>query len=220
MAPPNDERHRGNGASPVGSPLSCAEPCNIVQRRRFRRNGHKAGAGSRAATLASLGSTIPGGRSGAGVAALARPAGSGGGVGGLLLAPGTTPRAAWVAWLAPVFTENGSCYFTGTYSDEYGFSNGLMLVRNVHKDFARFLESFQYEGRFIVGVEQHQYRDILHLHAILEGPFTPEQMRWVRDWWAAERGHARALPVLDGCASYVTKYALKGDTDSFEWRLS
>lgn len=138
----------------------------------------------------------------------------------LLTSPGTTPRAAWVAWLSPVFAGNDSCYFTGTYRDDYGFDNGLMLPRNVFKDFARYMASWGFSGRYIVGVEQHQYRDILHLHGILEGPFTTEQRHWIKDYWEAQRGYARALPVLDGCASYVTKYALKGDTDNFEWRLS
>jgi len=71
----------------------------------------------------------------------------------------------------------------------------------------------------VVGIEQHQYRDILHLHAILEGSFSQEQLTWTKAWWESERGFARALPVLDGCESYVTKYALKGDTDAFEWSL-
>jgi hypothetical protein len=125
-----------------------------------------------------------------------------------------------VSWLAPVFAGNDSAYFTGTYSDDYGESNGLMLPRNVHKDFRRYLASFDFGGRYIVGVEQHRYRDILHLHSIIEGPFTAEQLTWLKRFWSVERGHARCLPVLDGCASYVTKYALKGDTDSFEWRLA
>lgn len=138
----------------------------------------------------------------------------------LLVAPGDSARSAWVSWLAPVFAANDSLYFTGTYSDDYGFENGLTLQRNVFKDFGRFLEEFSFDRRFICGVEQHQYRDILHLHGILEGSFTPAQRLWVKEWWAAKRGHAKALPVLDGCASYVTKYALKGDTDAFEWRLA
>lgn len=139
----------------------------------------------------------------------------------LLLAPGCTPRDAWVAWLSPRFSDNDSAYFTGTYSDDYGFENGLMLVRNVHKDFLRFLRSNRLAGRnFICGVEQHQYRDILHLHGIIEGPFSTEQRQTLKALWSAERGFARVLPVLDRCASYVTKYALKGDTDSFEWSLS
>jgi len=60
----------------------------------------------------------------------------------------------------------------------------------------------------------------LHLNGILQGPFTDKQRRWVKEWWSVERGFARSLPVLDKCASYVTKYALKGDTDSFEWNLT
>lgn len=161
-----------------------------------------------------------GGACGSAALALSEPSRMAGAGSALLLAPGATARDAWIAWLAPVFTGNDSLYFTGTYSDEYGLPHGLMLVRNVQKDWTRFLKSFGFEGRFIVGVEQHAFRDVLHLHAILEGPFTDKQRRWVRDWWASERGHARALPVLDGCASYVTKYALKGDCSSFEWRLA
>lgn len=208
--PPN--RKGAVGAAPFNGSLGCAEPCTIVPRRR---NGHKAGSQARRDALAALG--------GAGVASVGgsdAPRGELVNGASLLLADGATARDAWVAWLAPVFAGSQACYFTGTYSDDYGLSNGLMLARNVHKDFRRFLESFDFDRRYIVGVEQHLYRDILHLHGILEGPFTSEQMRWVKQWWSVERGHARALPVLDGCASYVTKYALKGDTDSFEWRLS
>ncbi len=135
-------------------------------------------------------------------------------------AAGARVQSAWVAWLEPHFVDNASCYFTGTYSDEYGIPNGLMAQRNVHKDWKRYLKSFGYEGKYVVAVERHQFRDVLHLHAILAGPFTDPQRAWLKAWWALDRGHARALPVLDKCASYITKYALKGDTDSFEWRLS
>lgn len=137
-----------------------------------------------------------------------------------LLPAGLSPREAWIRWLSPSFTGNDSCYITGTYSDEYGFPNGLMIVRNVHKDFTRFLESFDFTGDYICGVEPHAFRDILHCHGILQGPFTDPQLKWIKSWWASDRGHCRTLPVQDGCASYVTKYALKGDTDSFGWRLS
>jgi len=132
-------------------------------------------------------------------------------------------RAAWVDWLAPVFADTGSAYITGTYSDDYGYANGLMLPRNVHKDVLRFLDreiASDLAGRpFICGVEQHQYRDVLHWHGIVQGEFTAEELQYLKGMWASTRGHARVLPVTDGCASYVTKYALKGDTDSFEWRL-
>lgn len=132
-----------------------------------------------------------------------------------------TPREAWVAWLSPRFADNGSAYFTGTYGDKYGVPNGLMLARNVHKDFRRYLKELGLDDRdFINGVEQHRYRDVLHLHAMIRGPFTPENIEYLKRWWEVDRGFARSLPVLDGCASYVTKYALKGDTESFDWRLT
>jgi hypothetical protein len=120
--------------------------------------------------------------------------------------------------LSPVFTE-GSIYFTGTYSDEYGMSHGCMLTRNVQKDFQRFLGWVGFGGAYIVGVEPHRERSVLHLHAILAGSFGSQQRDALQALWQTERGWAKALPVLDGCSSYVTKYALKGDSSAFEWRL-
>lgn len=134
--------------------------------------------------------------------------------------PPTNPRDAWICWLGPHFENGSAAYFTGTYSDEYGFPHGLMLARNVHADFRRFLNRHGYsDNEYIIGVEKHQYRDILHLHAIIGGDFDDIERRLLKAQWQAERGHARALPVLDGCASYITKYALKGDTECFEWNL-
>ena len=47
-----------------------------------------------------------------------------------------------------------------------------MLARNVHHDFRRFLVECGLMGaEFITGVEQHKYRDVLHLHAIIGGDF-------------------------------------------------
>jgi len=138
-----------------------------------------------------------------------------------------------VGFLEPRFPE-GSLYFTGTYSDEYGVPNGLMKVRNVHRDFRRFLGDIGFAGDFVCGVEKHQYRDVLHLHGIL-APLPPRLLlaseplgdssgasmdaAYLKGRWGADRGYARVLPVLDGCVSYVTKYALKGDAESFDWRL-
>lgn len=186
---------------------------NTANRIRPRRNAHKRHASELSVTLARLGDSggAPRGRT-------ATPR-CDGDAPSLLLANGSTARDAWVEWLSPVFASNDSCYFTGTYSDDYGYANGLTLVRNVHKDFKRWLESFGFEHRYINGVEAHRYRDVLHLHAVLEGPFNQAQLDWLKAWWQVERGFARALPVLDGCTSYVTKYALKGDSDSFEWSL-
>lgn len=131
------------------------------------------------------------------------------------------PRQAWIQWLAPRFADDEACYFTGTYSDDYGLPHGLTLARNVHKDFRSFLYDRELADReFICGVEHHRYRDVLHLHAVISGDFTELDRRLLQAEWAVERGHARVLPVRDGCASYVTKYALKGDTESFDWNLA
>jgi len=131
-----------------------------------------------------------------------------------------TVREAWVGWLAPHFADGQPAYFTGTYSDDYGFAHGCMASRNVQKDFRRFLVERGLMGHeFVNAVEQHRYRDILHCHAILAGDFAPSDLALLKAEWAVERGHARVLPVQDGCASYVTKYALKGDTDAFDWWL-
>jgi len=131
-----------------------------------------------------------------------------------------TAREAWIAWLAPRFTP-GAAYFTGTYSEDYGLSHGLMLARNVHHDFRRFLVERELTDRqFISGVEQHRYRDVLHLHAIISGDFSDIDRRLLKAEWERERGFSRVLPVLDGCASYVTKYALKGDTEHFDWNVA
>lgn len=137
-----------------------------------------------------------------------------------------TVRDTWVRWLAPHFADNDSCYFTGTYSDDYGVPYGLMLPRNVVKDWLRFLDGDTgfldlTERKFIIGIEKHAFRNVLHFHGIIEGPLTEDERRYLKlCWHASQRGFCKPLPVLDGCASYVTKYALKGDTDTFEWRLS
>lgn len=137
-----------------------------------------------------------------------------------LVAGAGAVRAAWLDFTRPRFADNDSAYFTGTYRDDYGFANGLMLPRNVHRDFRRFLDRWDIPEQFIVGVERHQFRDILHLHAVIAGPFSDYDRNRLKAAWEADRGFARVLPVLDGCESYVTKYALKGDTDLFDWRLS
>lgn len=219
--PPEMTKGMGSHPTPLDTvPEATRTTPDDTTVRPRRRNSHKQGAAVRRQELAELGNGATFDAPAAGARQRSGDAAADGvKAASLLLAAGATPRDAWIAWLSPIFARSDSAYFTGTYSDEYGYPNGLMKQRNVHKDFARFLESFDYQGQYIVAVEQHQYRDILHLHAILEGPFNERQLQWMKAWWAVERGHARVLPVTDGCASYVTKYALKGDTDSFEWRL-
>lgn len=202
MTKPPDKAKDSAGTESLETDVSARHDANSTQIRAtseplpYRRNRHRGGVCS-----ASTRSGTP------------QAAGAGRG----------SVRAAWVDWLAPVFADTDSAYFTGTYSDDYGIPNGLMLSRNVHKDVLRFLDReihADFARRpFICGVEKHLYRDVLHWHGIIQGPFTQDELAYLKGMWAATRGHARVLPVTDGCASYVTKYALKGDTDSFEWRL-
>ena len=127
-----------------------------------------------------------------------------------------SPREAWVRWLAPRF-PGGAAYFTGTYSEDYGLSQGLMLARNVHHDFRRFLVECGLMGaEFITGVEQHKYRDVLHLHAIIGGDFDDLDRRLLKARWERDRGYARVLPVLDFRASYDQARAKGGDTVNFD----
>jgi len=128
-------------------------------------------------------------------------------------------RDAWVSFLSPRFPD-GSCYFTGTYSDEYGFRHACFCVDAVQRDFRNFLKEWGISSDFICAVEKHRWRDILHLHGIICGDFTPAQLRFLQNMWALDRGFAKSLPVKDGCVSYVTKYALKDSVESFDWRLT
>lgn len=142
-------------------------------------------------------------------------------------AAGLTARDAWVRWLRPQFADSEAAYFTGTYNDEYGYDYGLTLNRNVQKDFERFLDMAGLADRdFVCGVEAHRFRDVLHCHAIIEGPISGQHRMVLKELWQygggrfGRRGFAKVYPVLDGCESYVTKYALKGDTDNFSFRLT
>lgn len=133
---------------------------------------------------------------------------------------GARVRESWVRWLAPHFADNDSCYFTGTYSDDYGFPHGLMLPRNVQADFRRFLDDAGYpDVEFVCAVEPHRYRAVLHLHAIIGGQLNESDRLFLKLLWQIERGWAKSLPVKDGCESYVTKYALKSTVEAFDFHL-
>lgn len=133
---------------------------------------------------------------------------------------GSAVVRAWCDWLSPHFAGNDSAYLTLTYSDDYGYPHGCMLPRNCQSDVRRWVHSLGLEARrFIWAVEPHRDRTILHLHGIIEGPFTFDQRGILEAAWRQERGWARVLPVLDGCESYVTKYALKSTVEAFDFNL-
>lgn len=147
--------------------------------------------------------------------------------------PGCLPRSAanqdlldsWVGMLAPHFDADGSVNLTGTYSDGYGYSNGLMLVRNVMRDFRRALnhERPGDTAPCCIGVEQHRtHRAILHFHAMIGGEWSTDDMGSLKAYWDLTRGWSVAKPVseLGGCVAYCAKHLLKrGAADHFEFWL-
>src|SRR5450759_5857716 len=75
---------------------------------------------------------------------------------------------AWVGLVAQHMGLEDVCFFTGTYRDDYGYSHGLMLARNVQADFKRFLRELELSGDWTNSVEPHPSgRDILHCHALV-----------------------------------------------------
>lgn len=129
---------------------------------------------------------------------------------------------AWVDFLSPHFVGEGNIFLTGTYSDEYGIPHGLMLTRNAHKDVQRFVDSLCLQDHeWLNAVEEHRYRDILHNHLLIRGPFTTQQAEAIKSAWAETRGHAYLDCIHDsvGCVRYVTKYCLKSRAESVEWNL-
>jgi len=118
-------------------------------------------------------------------------------------------------------TGSGDCFFTGTYSDPYGYAHGLMKSRNVIKDFERFLVSQELENHnWVCAVEVHVFRDILHLHALISGVGEfADRVELQKAWRSSGRGQqVTADPLQDKGIWYATKYALKGQNAAdFEW---
>lgn len=129
-------------------------------------------------------------------------------------------RDAWVAMLLPYFADTESCFFTGTYSDGYGFPHGLVSARNALRDWRRFLHAHELDrGIWVVAAEPHQERPIWHLHGLLKGLDAAARAE-VAAAWQESRGWAQAAPLHDGGVAYATKYAVKcGDTVAFDWNL-
>jgi hypothetical protein len=115
---------------------------------------------------------------------------------------------------------------TGTYSDGYGYSHGLMLPRNVMTDFARAIEH-ERPGVFLprcIGVEEHNSgRAVLHFHAMIGGVWSKDERDALEAYWDFSRGWAKAKAVSDsgGCVGYCAKHLLKrGSADNFDFQLA
>jgi hypothetical protein len=128
-------------------------------------------------------------------------------------------RDAWVGFIQDHLGVEDVCFFSGSYSNEYGYPNGLMLARNVQRDFKRFLAAYGFDDReWTCSIEKHPSgRDVLHLHALISG-MSPVEMAAFERAWTTSRGWSKAVPCHDGGVRYCCKYALKGSAgDSFEW---
>lgn len=140
---------------------------------------------------------------------------------GLLVAPSDSPRQAWLSYLAPRFSDG--TYLTLTFADtpnDPTNTRGLNHPEVVSRHIRQWLLNIGCESDFIFGIEPHRYRDILHAHGIIAQPTTQPQRDFLQQSWALKHGFAKVLPVTDGCVSYVTKYALKGNTECWDWNLS
>ena len=119
----------------------------------------------------------------------------------------------WVDLLAPMFATGNCCNLTGTYSDAYGYAHGLMLARNVIKDFRAFCRTLGHSADCAcIGVERHPSgRDVLHFHAVIGGDWTKQEMRDAEALWISARGWAKAKPISDraGAIEYAAKHLLK-----------
>jgi hypothetical protein len=128
-------------------------------------------------------------------------------------------RDAWVAMVTERLGDDRVCFFSGSYRDDYGYPNGLMLARNVQRDFKRFLAAFGYDDcDWVCAVEKHPSgRDVLHLHALLSN-MTETEMSLLEHDWTESRGWSKAVRCNDGGVRYTCKYALKGADDTlFDW---
>jgi len=128
-------------------------------------------------------------------------------------------RDAWVGMVTERLGDDRVCFFTGSYRDDYGYENGLMLARNVQHDFKRFLAAYGYDDcDWVCAVEKHPSgRDVLHLHALLSN-MTDTEMVMLEHDWTESRGWSKAVRCHDGGVRYTCKYALKGAyVETFDW---
>lgn len=147
--------------------------------------------------------------------------------------PGRLPRStanqvlldSWVALLSPYFDHCEAASLTLTYSDDYGYRNGLMLPRNVRSDFLRALAHCR-PGfvRNCQGIEHHNTgRLILHSHGMLGGDWSQSDRDDFKSYWDNTRGWSRVEAVTErgGCVAYCAKHLLKrGAADLFDFQVT
>jgi len=131
----------------------------------------------------------------------------------------------YVGMFSPHFDGGGAMNLTGTYTDGYGYAHGLMLPRNIIKDFRAFIDQ-ERPGVFdpwLIGVEAHNTgRDILHFHAMVGGTWSEADMERLQARWVYSRGWAvaKSVTAAGGCVAYCAKHLLKrGADDTLDFRL-
>lgn len=128
---------------------------------------------------------------------------------------------AWIEMLLGYFDGDSCSFVTLTYSDAYGYPNGMTKPDNCLRDFKRFLAAHKLDSEhWVVCAEPHQERSIWHMHALLAN-CPPDLQAALEAEWSATRGHSSFAPLHDGGVNYATKYALKGsDSIRFDWHLT
>lgn len=132
---------------------------------------------------------------------------------------GRATAAEYGRWFGRTFTGSQAAYATFTLSDDAARTMRVFTGRQALRSVRAFLRRYGVTT-FVCTVEPHRHRSTPHVHALLMLPAgMTRTMLWAH-WRAATESHARILPVLDGCASYVTKYVLKDATaDSMDWSV-
>lgn len=125
---------------------------------------------------------------------------------------------AWVTYLGPHFDTCAAANVTVTYSDTYGYSHGLMLVRNVERDLERLVRELGRESdSWVAGIEYHPttHRAILHAHMMVGGDWTESQLSYAKMQIDAVRGWSVVKHVTEagGCVEYCAKHLLKQRQD-------
>ncbi|TLN00432.1 hypothetical protein FDZ74_16615 [bacterium] len=96
-------------------------------------------------------------------------------------------------------------FFTGTYSNEYSYKNGLHSDAAVLKDFEYGLRQAGFTGTYMVSLHDNGGEHI-HVHAILEATSDADKLPY---FWQRNRGGYQFGDATHGAYVYVAKHAMK-----------
>jgi hypothetical protein len=108
-----------------------------------------------------------------------------------------------------------------TFSDEYARAHKIYTPTSALNNLERWFKEIGYTGQWFAAPEPHFFRDVPHLHGLMESRGVPLDLFWGE--WFKERGRARFEPPRsDAAIVYCAKYALKdykGDAFRFNLRF-